>query len=235
MLLLAAVLPHLAKAQTPVDVYEHKGLYLVQTIVVDGDTIPVVTLRTTTIAEQRKARSQKHQRQYTKLYKNVVKTYPYAHLAGQLVEAYNENLANLPTQAERKAYMERCEEDLKAEFEGDMRRMTISQGRVLIKLIDRQTGQTSYELIRTMRSGFSAFMWQGVAKFFGTNLKDSYAPQSDETDAMIEEIVLLIENGQIPVELRTARTTAAADVLKERSKRLEKRIERERRKAEKKG
>ena len=70
----------------------------------------------------------------------------------------------------------------------------------LIKLIDRETGQTSYELIKDLKSGFTAFMWQGVAKLFGTNLKDNYDPNENETDDMIEEIVLDIEAGLIPVK-----------------------------------
>lgn len=220
-------------AQQPVDAVEHKGTYLVHTVVIDGDTIPMVTLRTANVSEQRKSRSKRHQRQYTKLFNNVVKTYPYAKVAGQLIKAYNENLIELPTDTEKKIYLDRCEEELKAEFEGDLRKLTVSQGMVLIKLIDRQTGATSYDLIKQMRSGVTAFMWQGVARFFGTNLKDSYNPDTDDKDALIEEIVLLIESGQIAVTEREVKTPEAQQVLKDQSKRIERKIERERRKLEK--
>ncbi len=223
-----------ANAQDPVDVKEYNGMYLVQTMIVDGDTIPVVTLRTASISDQRKARSKRYQRKYTKLYNNVIKTYPYAAVAGQLIQAYNENLTELKTETERKAYMDKCEEELKAEFEGDMRKMTVSQGRVLIKLVDRETGKTSYDLIRQMRSGFTAFMWQGVAKFFGTNLKDNYDPDGNENDALIEEIVVMIESGQIEVAKRSVKTPEAKDVLKEKNKRIQRRIEKEQKKLERK-
>jgi hypothetical protein len=223
-----------ANAQTPVDAKEYNGMYLVQTIIIDGDTIPVVTLRTASISDQRKARSKRYQRNYTKLYNNVIKTYPYAEVAGQLIHAYNENLIALKTETERQVYMEKCEEELKAEFEGDMRKMTVSQGRVLIKLIDRETGQTSYELIRQMRSGFTAFMWQGVAKFFGTNLKDNYDPESNENDALIEEIVLMIESGQIQVATRSVKTPAATEVLNEQNRKMQRRIEKEQKKLDQK-
>jgi hypothetical protein len=208
-------------------------MYLLESVVIDGDTIPVVTLRPTFVSSSRKKRSKRYQRKWSKLHRNVVKTYPYAQVAGQLIRAYNENLQELETEVEREEYLDRCEENLKAEFEGDLRKMTTSQGRVLIKLIDRETGNTSYDLIKQLRSGFTAFIWQGVAKLFGTNLKDNYDPSSNETDAMIEEIVLRIESGQIPVEKRELQTTDAKEVLAERTKRLQRKIDRQRKKLEK--
>jgi hypothetical protein len=221
-------------AQTPKGVESFEGVYLLETIVSDGDTIPVVTLRPATVSAQRKARSRRYQRKWSKLHRNVVKTYPYAQVAGELINEYNRNIKDLETEAEREVYIDRCEEDLKAEFEGDLRKMTVSQGRVLIKLIDRETGNTSYELIRDLKSGFSAFMWQGVAKLFGTDLKDHYDPESNETDAMIEEIVGHIEAGLIAVETREVKTPAAEEVLREKSNRLKRKIEREKRKQAKK-
>jgi hypothetical protein len=222
------------QAQLPLRLDTLNGYYLVETVVIDGDTIPVVTLRTTTISSQRKARSIRHQRKWDKLHANVVKTYPYAKVAGELIQAYNDELHLLETEAERVAYMDKCEEDLKAEFEGDLRTMTTSQGRVLIKLIDRETGKTGYDLIRELKSGFTAFMWQGVARLFGTDLKDAYNPDENEYDAMIEEIVDAVERGEIAVNSRPAKTTAAQDALREKSKRLQRRIEREKRRLNKK-
>jgi len=216
-------------AQTPGQTVPYHGRYILETVVVNGDTIPVVTLQTAQISSERKARSKRYQRKWDKLQRNVVKTYPYAEVAGQLILAYNENLTTLETEAERQAYLDRCEEDLKAEFEGDLRKMTTSQGRVLIKLIDRESGKTSYELVKDLKSGFSAFMWQGVAKLFGTDLKDHYDPLNSETDYMIEEIVGMIESGQIAVATRLIKTPEAAEVLKESDVRLQRRIAREKR------
>jgi hypothetical protein len=213
--------------QSPTDVDEIDGVYLLESKVIDGDTIPVVTLRPKRVSAYRKARSRRYRRKWDKMHRNVVKVYPYAKVAGELINEYNRNLAKLETEAEREAYLEQCEEDLKAEFEGDLRKMTTSQGRVLIKLIDRETGRTSYELIKDLKSGFTAFMWQGVAKLFGTNLKDHYDPGSFETDYMIEEIVAQIEDGTIPVKTREVQTKAAEEVLANKSKRLRRKIERE--------
>lgn len=218
-----------AEAQTPTRVDSVEGKYLLETVVVDGDTIPVVTLRTQYVSNYRKSRSKRYQRKWSKLHKNVVKTYPYAEVAGALIREYNNNLEELETEAEREAYLDRCEEDLKAEFEGDLKKMTTSQGRVLIKLIDRESGNTSYEVIKQLKSGFTAFVWQGVAKIFGTDLKAHYDPESNETDYMIEEIVGMIESGQIQVEPREIKTPAASEVLKNKSERLKRKIERQKR------
>ncbi len=208
--------------------------YVVESIVIGPDTLPLITLPSAIVTSDRRARSKRYQRKWTKLHANVVKTYPYARVASDLIEAYNQELLLLETEAEREAYMDKCEEDLKAEFEGDLRKMTMSQGRVLIKLIDRETGKTSYELIRELKSGFTAFMWQGVAKLFGSDLKSSYDPANSEQDAMIEEIVQRIEAGEIHVATREVKTTAAAEALENKSKRLERRIEREKRRKDKK-
>lgn len=219
-----------ANAQTGTNVDSYQGLYLLETIVVEGDTIPVVTLRPAHISTYRKARSQRYQRQYDKLHRNVIKTYPYAKVAGKLIKAYNENLSLLDTQAARDAYLAKCEEDLKAEFEGEINKMTRSQGVVLIKLIDRETGNTSYELIKQLKNGFTAFMWQGIAVMFGSDLKVNYDPAVDETDYMIEEIVAMIESGQIEVDLRNVKTPAAKDILEAKDKRLQRKIEKQRKK-----
>jgi hypothetical protein len=225
--LIAFFLAVAVHAQTPENAEEVDGLYLLETVVIDGDTIPVVTLRPKRVSAYRKSRSRRYQRKWDKMHRNVIKVYPYAKVAGDLINEYNRNLEALETDAEREAYLDQCEEDLKAEFEGDLRKMTTSQGRVLIKLIDRETGQTSYELIKNLKSGFTAFMWQGVAKLFSTDLKDHYDPNVNETDDMIEEIVLEIEDGSIPVATREITTKAAEEVLANKSNRLRRKIERQ--------
>lgn len=218
--------------QSPVDGTTHDGLYLLETTVVDGDTIPSVTLNTARISASRKARSKRYKRRWSRLHRRVVKTYPYAKVAGDLIAEYHRNLDELETDAEKEAYLDRCEEDLKAEFEGDLRKMSINDGRILIKLIDRETGDTSYELIRELKSGFAAFMWQGVAKLFGTDLKDNYDPDTHEEDRMIEDIVMQIEAGVIAVDTREVKTAAAHEVLRDKGERLQRKIEREKRRRE---
>ena len=202
--------------------------------VIDDDTIPVVLLEDVWIEEDRKTRSKRYQRRWNKLMRNVVKTYPYARTAGELIKEYEYELSQMSSSRDQNYYLERAEESLKREFEGEIRNMTISQGVVLIKLIDRETGRTSFDLIKELKSSFTAFMWQTVARFFGTNLKDEFNPLENETDRMIEEIVQLIESGAIKVEERKASTPEASRKLEKRKERLERQKAREQKRLERK-
>ena len=85
------------------------------------------------------------------------------------------------------------EKELRDQFEDELIHLTISQGKILIKLVDRETGNTTYQVIQELKGGFSAFLWQGVARLFGSNLKSEY--DADEEDKMIEDIIVRIENG----------------------------------------
>jgi hypothetical protein len=101
----------------------------------------------------------------------------------------------LETEKARKRYIKTVEKELKEEFKDDIKGMTINQGRLLLKLIDRETGNTSYYLLEELKGSFSAFFWQTVARVFGHNLKSEYDPNG--RDWMIERIVVLIEHNQI--------------------------------------
>ncbi len=105
----------------------------------------------------------------------------------------NAQLAEIPDEKERRQFLRQVENDILGEFEDDARNMTITQGRLLIKLIDRETQNTSYQLIKEYRGFLSAAFWQGIARIFGTNLKAEYDPYGE--DALIELIVLDIEAG----------------------------------------
>ena len=202
------------------DTAKHKSFYFVNYNVINGDTVPYITLKETTISANRKAGSKKYQREYDKTMRNVIKTYPYAKIAGDLIKEFDSQMAKLDNDLQKKYYLKSAEEKLKKEFEGELKKMTVSQGKVLIKLIDRETGNTSYELIQELKGNFSAFMWQGLARIFGENLKDDFDPQGE--DAIIEEIVLMIERGEISVNLRKAQTLEAQNILENRKKRLAK-------------
>lgn len=192
----------------------------------NGDTMPYVALPEFDYIESIYLRSKKQQRKWNKLMRNVVKVYPYAQITGELLEYYDEELAKIEDENERKAFMEESEEVLKAEFKGEIMDMTVSQGKVLVKLIDRETGNTSYELIKQLRSGFTAFMWNSIAVLFGNNLKAEYDPVED---ADIEQIVQMIEQGDIVVAWRDASTAKArADLDKKKKRELRKQMRKER-------
>jgi hypothetical protein len=119
--------------------------------------------------------------------------YPYAQ---EVKQVYNETelvLMTMDNRKDQKRYLDKKEKELQANFEDDIRNMTFSEGKVLIKLIDRETGQTSYELIKHFKGNISAVLWQSVARVFSTDLKYDFDAKGE--DAWIEEIVSKIENG----------------------------------------
>jgi hypothetical protein len=105
----------------------------------------------------------------------------------------NDEISGMKSDQERRKYIKNVEKEVLNEYEGEISEMTVTQGRLLIKLIDRETQNTSYDLIRQYRGGLTAAFWQGIARLFGTNLKEEYDPFGDDT--IIEYIVRDIEAG----------------------------------------
>ncbi|MBN8703497.1 MAG: DUF4294 domain-containing protein [Bacteroidetes bacterium] len=167
----------------------------VRAVIVDGDTMPYISLNEVRIVGDRIFKNKKQQEIYWKLKRDVKKVYPYAIMAEAKLKEYNAKLATMKNEIERKRYMKTAEEELKQQFAADLKKLTVTQGKILIKLIDRQTGETSYELVKDLRGSFSAFMWQSLASLFGSSLKSEYDPKGK--DKMIEDVIYLIESGEI--------------------------------------
>jgi hypothetical protein len=161
----------------------------------NGDTVVKATHSAIDISAHSGNRVQKAR--YDKLQKKVIKTYPYAKAASDVMRSYEALCVHITDAKQQKALLDKAEDHLMKQFEKDLRSMTISEGVILVKLIDRQTGETGYELLRELKGKFSAFMWQSVARVFGQNLKDDYDGSGE--DVWIENIVALIEDGTIPV------------------------------------
>lgn len=161
-------------------------------IVVDGDTMPVINIETVTI---RHFQNKRKQIKYDKLMRNVKKAYPYAVAARDELNNMNAHLVGVTDPQQREAYIKAYEKQMFRRYEKELRALTISQGRILLKLVDREINNTAFNLIQEYRGDFSAYFWQGVARIFGDNLKSEYDP--DEEDMYIEEIVQLIEAGLI--------------------------------------
>jgi len=172
---------------------EQKAIVVYGTIV-DGDTIPVIPLREVNIYSW-KLLDAKQARKMTKLMKNVKIVYPYARLAGIKLDEYEEILMQASDDRERRRIMKQAEDEIEAEYGQELRDLTISQGKILIKLIDRETGESSYDLVSDLRGEFRAVFYQAFARIFGYNLKVKYDPEGEDKD--IEMIVLMIENGQL--------------------------------------
>lgn len=134
-------------------------------------------------------------RRYARLIYNLKKVYPIAKEANATLRTMENHLLTLKTKREQEAFVKAMEKKLKEKYTPILREMTFSQGKILIKLIDRETGRTSYDLVKQLRSGFSAFLWQGVARLFGANLKDTYDRYGE--DRQIEILIMLYEAGEI--------------------------------------
>ena len=136
-------------------------------------------------------------RKYKKALRRVKKVYPYAMLASTMYEDYMVKMNEFEKNKDRRKYLKAEEKALKAKFEGKIRDISVQEGVILVKLIDRQTSHTSYEVLKEIRGGGSAFLWQGVARIFDSSLKHQYDPTGD--DWMIEEIVQRIKRGEVAI------------------------------------
>ena len=161
-------------------------------VVLEGDTIPFIELRPFTLLAPRIFTSHREEIRFTRLVYNIKRVYPYAKLAGQKFVEYHRLLSSIP-ESQRKRVSRELENQIREEFEGDLRRLTITQGHILIKLIDRETQHTSFDVVKEFRGGFNAVFWQSVGRLFGYNLKTRYDPNG--ADRHIEDIVVLIEKG----------------------------------------
>ena len=159
--------------------------YILRGVVENGDTIPIITLRPLQVSNSRSFADRWAQARYDRLYRNVKIVYPYAKAAGKTISMVDANLQKMTNPRQKEIYLKQTEAGLMKEFEDDLRKMTFSQGKILIKLIDRETRYTSYELVKHYRGGMSAFFWQGVARVFGADLKTDYDHQEDRDIELI--------------------------------------------------
>ena len=163
--------------------------------IIDGDTIPQVRLREVEIISLKIPKSKKGKRKLSKLVKNVKKAYPYARIAGIQLRKYEYMLTNAESDKERRKLMKQAEREIKDKYGNELRELTFSQGIILIKLLDRETGETSYKLVQELRGNFTAFWYQAFARLWKYNLKTKYDPEGE--DKQIETIIKMIDRGQI--------------------------------------
>jgi hypothetical protein len=169
--------------------------YLVEGKVENGDTLLHVQLRSITIRPPFRFTSRRQRRRYSRLVRYVKKVYPYSIIVSNQLNEIHKHMDEYETKKEQKQFLKEKEAELKKEFEGKLRKLTYSQGRILMKLIDRETGVTTYEIVKELKGSLNAFFWQSIARLFGSSLKLEYEPEGD--DRMIEDIVIRIENGEL--------------------------------------
>jgi hypothetical protein len=159
------------------------------------DSIPTVDLKQVEVYSHRNFFFFWERWRLRRLIYNVKKVYPYAKTAGVLLKEYNVRLEQAKSEAERRKIMKEAEKQLKAKYGKQLEDLNFSQGIILIKLVDRETSQTSYALVKDLRGNFVAFFYQGLARIWGYNLKVKYDPKGKDRD--IETIVNLINQGKL--------------------------------------
>jgi hypothetical protein len=171
-----------------------KGI-ITKAVIIDGDTVPVFWISEVRITAPITFRSKGQAISWTKLVQNVKRVYPYAKIAGKKMKEYNELLRPVESKRDRRRLIDKMQDELFAEFENDLRGLTVTQGKILVKLIDRETSTTTFDIIKDYKGGIIAGFWQIAGSFFGYNLKEPYEP--DGKDREIETICIMIENGTI--------------------------------------
>lgn len=167
----------------------------VSKVLVDGDSIQYMEMSNVYVYPKPTFKSQKQEQAYMRLVKNVKKVLPIAKEARQMLIETAEYIETLPTQKERDAHLKKVEAAIVAEYKPKMKKLTYSQGKLLIKLIDRECNATAYETIQAFIGPVRSGMWQAFAWMFGASLKKGYDPNG--VDRLTERVVLMVEAGQL--------------------------------------
>ena len=167
---------------------------LMKYIVEGNDTIYIDEIKASKVYSRLPKQKGKEWRKYYKLVHNFSKTYPYALAARRIVQRADKNIEdNNLKRLKRDRYIDAVQEELFEVFEEPLTNLTISQGALLMKLIDREIGKSSYMIIKDYKNGIAARFWQGVAKLFGSDLKKPYDPEGE--DKKVEELVQIWDAG----------------------------------------
>jgi len=171
-----------------------------QLIKIEGDSIfsTQIELKEVELLPKLKFTDNKARRRYLILRRKTLKVYPYANLAAERLQTLNERLAKLKRKSDKKSYSKKIQKYIEEEFSSELKKLTRTEGQILVKLIHRQTGTTTFDLIKNLRSGWRAFWYNTTASMFDISLKVAYNPIENEEDYLIEDILLRnFENSKI--------------------------------------
>ena len=169
--------------------------FLVPACIYEGDTIASLRLSTVYVFKPLVFKNKKQQQEYSRLVRNVKKTLPIAKEVNRAIIETYEYLQTLPDEKSRQKHLDAVEKGVKQQYTPRLKKLTFSQGKLLIKLINRETDSSSYELVKAFLGPFKAGFYQAFAAIFGASLKKEYDPEDE--DALTERIVLLVESGQL--------------------------------------
>ena len=167
------------------------------TVDTEGDTLLLIHLRELNVYPALRFKNKKQEDFYWRTVRDVKLTLPYAKLIAEtLVETY-EYIETFPTQKEREDYLKDMEKAIFEQYKPILKRFSKRQAKVLIKLVQRETHQTSYDIVRAFLGSFRANFWQGFGKLFGVSLKSEFKPKKDKNDAMLDRIAREVEQGTL--------------------------------------
>ncbi len=167
--------------------------YILPGVIIDGDTMPHASIGQIVIIPPMVFKSHEDYIKYRKLIRDVKKVYPYAMLAKDVFGQVTYAMDSITGKRDQKKYIKTKDQELQDRYTEELKKLTVTQGKILIKLIDRETGYTSYDIVKELRGNVSAFMWQQMARLFGSNLKTGFDAEGE--DKMINHIILMMENG----------------------------------------
>jgi len=163
--------------------------------IIEGDTVPYIDLKTVVVFPQLDIKAWSELVGYERLVINIRKVYPYAKLAAAKLTEYKHTMDSIPTEKGRKKFLKAAEKDLEARFGDEIKDLNFTEGKLLIKLVYRQTGNSTYDIVKELRGSFNAFVYQTVARIFGYDLRSQYDPEGN--DKAIEQIVRMIDDGSL--------------------------------------
>ena len=164
---------------------------IVPAIIYEGESLPYKEMEMVWVSNLPPDKLAKFIEEWSRLRNAVYVTYPYARIAGATINDMNVHLEGVNSKKKRKEYIKSREKELRAQFTEPMENLSVYQGKILMKLINRQTGNNCYDIIKEYRGGFTARFWQTVAFFFGSSLKQPYDARGDDRE--IEVIVQEVE------------------------------------------
>jgi len=164
-------------------------------VVIDGDTLSMVYLKAIYVFPVEHFKNRNEETYYWKLVRDIKAVYPLSKIVFYTLYETMEYMQTIPDKNDREKHLRKMEKELTKQYEPTLRKMTYTQGKLLLKLIDRQCSSSSFDLIRAYRGDFTAHFWQGIAKLFKTDLKSTYEPINK--DYIIARIVIRIDQGQL--------------------------------------
>jgi len=170
-------------------------------ILVKGDSIPItaINLDEVMLLKQLKFDSKVDRRRYLILRRKTIKVYPYAKLAAERLDSLTKRLESLTRKRDKKRYAKIIQKYIEDEFSAELKKLTRTEGQILVKLIHRQTGKTTFDLIKQLRSGWRAFWFNNTAKLFDISLKREFDPMNEREDFLIEDVLQRnFQSGRLP-------------------------------------